>query len=276
MNQIKVSSINTRKDLISGTDEVSLDDLAKSIKKFGLLNPILVLKNGNQYEVIAGQRRFLAFQKINLKNIPCIIKENIDTSEAISLSLIENVQRSDMSAMDKCSAYKQLLQKVKDIEELSDYVGVSSITIKKYLALDNLSYNIKQSLDAREGSLGIEILSKISNMFPDHMDQDIVHENFKGFSQKIQIEMIKRTKGDISNLKDVVNDAQEGLFNIEFCSRGLCNIIPEDFENLLKEELLKKRKLTWFELFSRVINSATGAATHAAVAGIDLTKLTGN
>ncbi len=275
LDKIRISSNNVRKDLLSGTDEVNLDNLADSIKEFGLLSPLLVIKNGDKFDVIAGQRRLLACQKINLEIIPCIVKK-IYGSEGIGLSLIENIQRADMSPMDKSSAYKILLQKSNDIEKLSNYISVTTTTIKKYLALQDLSYNIKQKLDAREGSLGIETLAKLSKTFPDHMDQDIVYDHIKSFNQRTQIEMIKQTNGDISFLKEVVNDAQEGLFNITFCKRGLCNIIPEDFEQILQDELFKKRKLSWHELFYRVVNSATSATTHSIVSGIDLTKLSGN
>ena len=75
LNQITISSYNTRKDLLSGTDEINLDDLAHSIQEFGLLSPLIVTKKQDKHEIIPGQRRFLACQNINLQSIPCIVKE---------------------------------------------------------------------------------------------------------------------------------------------------------------------------------------------------------
>lgn len=280
IENLKVSSDNTRKDLVSGTDEVDINNLAESIVKFGLLNPLIVIKTDKYYEIIAGQRRFLACQKNNMGTIPCIIKNDIDSTEALGISLIENIQRADMNPLDKSSAYKQLLDLLKDIEKLSKFIGVGIPTIRKYLHLQNLSYNIKKQIDSREGTLGIETLSRISKDFSDHMDQDILFNHIQHFNQKTQIEIIKKLNGDLSEIKGITEDARNGLFDITVCTRGLCNIIPEDFEKVLQEELLKKRKITWVEFFTRVANSAANVAAHTAtnavISGIDLTKLGGH
>ncbi len=257
LNKITISSDNTRKDLLSGTDEINLDDLAHSIQEFGLLSPLIVTKKQNKYEIIAGQRRFLACQKLHLQSIPCIVKENMEQSEAITLSLIENVQRVDMSPIDKSEAYKKLLKKFNDIELLSNYVGVGVPTIRKYISLLNLSPVLQQRIDSREGTIGVDALSKLGKAFPDHLQQETVYDKLKGFNQKVQIEMIKRTEGEIDNLDNVVTDAQIGIFDMKVCSRGLCDLIPPDFEEILREELQKRRKLSWLEFFMRVASTAS-------------------
>lgn len=257
LTQITISTENTRKDLVSGNDEINLDDLAHSIEEFGLLNPLIVTKKQNKYEIIAGQRRFLACQKINFQSIPCIVKENIQESEAITLSLIENVQRVDMSPIDKSNAYKKLLEKFNDIQVLSNYVGVGVPTIKKYISLLELSPIIQQRIDSREGTLGVDALSKLSKSFPDHIQQETVYDKLQGFNQKVQIEMIKRTEGEIENLDNVVEDAQIGIFDMKVCTRGLCDLIPPEFEEILREELQKRRKLSWMEFFMRVASAAS-------------------
>ena len=84
MSQISLSEYNTRKDLAAGTEDASLDDLANSIKEKGLLNPITVRRKD---ELIAGQRRFLAGQKLGRKNIPAIIRDITDDTDATIISL---------------------------------------------------------------------------------------------------------------------------------------------------------------------------------------------
>ncbi len=273
IEQLIVSSNNTRKDLESGTDENNLNELANSIKKYGLINPITVVENENKYEVIAGQRRFQACKIINLSSIPCIIKKNINLTQTVGISLIENVQRADMGAIDKGKAYVQLLKTFDSIESLSNNIGVGAPTIKKYISLLELSSTLQRTIDSREGTLGIDALSRLSKSFSNHYEQELVHDRLKGFNQKVQIEMIKNLNGSVESLTDVVRDAQEGVFDLQVCTRGLCNIIPDDFEQILKEELLKKRKITWLEFMTKVANGASTAAGSTIVStGFDAVK----
>jgi len=273
IEQLIISSNNTRKDLESGTDENNLNELANSIKKYGLINPITVVENENKYEVIAGQRRFQACKIINLSSIPCIIKKNINLTQTVSISLIENVQRADMGAIDKGKAYVQLLKTFDSIESLSNNIGVGAPTIKKYISLLELSPTLQRTIDSREGTLGIDALSRLSKSFQNNYEQELVHDRLKGFNQKVQIEMIKNLNGSVESLTDVVRDAQEGVFDLQVCTRGLCNIIPDDFEQILKEELLKKRKITWLEFMTKVANGASTAAGSTIVsAGFDAVK----
>ena len=97
---IKVSEFNTRKDLGAGTEDTSLDDLANSIQEKGLLNPIMVRKRENgKYDLIVGQRRFLACKKIDLKTIPSIIRDELnDTDATIITSLLP---KSELAASSR-------------------------------------------------------------------------------------------------------------------------------------------------------------------------------
>lgn len=273
IDQLVVSSNNTRKDLDSGSEENSLNELANSIKKYGLINPITVVENENNYEVIAGQRRFKSCKIIDLKSIPCIIKKNINVNETVSISLIENVQRADMGAIDKGNAYVQLLKTFDSIEALSNNIGVGSQTIKKYISLLELSPTLQRTIDSREGTIGIDALSRLSKSFSNHYDQEMVHDRLKPYNQKVQIQMIKNLNGSTEALHEVVLDAQEGLLDLQICHRGLCNIIPDDFEEILKEELLKKRKITWLEFMTKVANGASTAAGSTIVStGFDVVR----
>ena len=93
LNLINVSSLNTRKDLGAGTEDTSLADLALSIKEKGLLNPITVFeREDGRYDLIIGQRRFLACKQLGLETIPAIVRGSMDDTDATILSLVENVQ----------------------------------------------------------------------------------------------------------------------------------------------------------------------------------------
>ena len=89
-------------------DEDSLQELADSIKQFGLLQPILVKDRGEYYEIVAGERRWRAAKLAGLKEIPVIIRDLTD-QEIVEISLIENIQREDLNPIEEAQAYKRLL-----------------------------------------------------------------------------------------------------------------------------------------------------------------------
>jgi len=107
ISKLYVSNINVRKTLTSEEDETGITDLANDININGLINPITVRLNNNKYEIIAGQRRYLAMKQLNKTHIPCNIL-NIDTQKAEEISLVENVQRNQMTTCDKVRSYSKL------------------------------------------------------------------------------------------------------------------------------------------------------------------------
>ena len=93
ISKIVVSEQNVRKDLSAGTEEANLADLANSIKEKGLLSPITVVQRGDHYELIVGQRRFLACKKLGYEKIAAIIRDESDDTDYLTISLIENIHR---------------------------------------------------------------------------------------------------------------------------------------------------------------------------------------
>ena len=89
-------------------DEDALQELADSIKQFGLLQPILVQDRKDYYEIIAGERRWRAAKLAGLKEVPVIIK-NYSNQEIVEISLIENIQREDLNPIEEALAYKKLI-----------------------------------------------------------------------------------------------------------------------------------------------------------------------
>jgi ParB family chromosome partitioning protein len=254
MDLINISSFNTRKDLAAGTEDTSLDDLADSIREKGLLNPIMVQKKDDgTYELIVGQRRFLACKKLGWNTIPAIIREKMDDTDATILSLIENVHRADMSPIDKARAYQKIYEKYQNYDKVARETGVSISTIKKYLTLLKLAPSIQNTLTTSEGPAGIGTLSKLAETFSSHEDQEKVLEAVGGFKQSVQLEIIKKSEGKIENIQGLREEALEGAFDTVLC-HGIedCNFIPETLKepimNLIKTSKKKGKNISFKEL----------------------------
>ncbi|MGL4624764.1 MAG: nucleoid occlusion protein [Culicoidibacterales bacterium] len=131
-------------------DEQALEELAASIEEHGILQPIVVRENSKgKYEIIAGERRFRASQKIGATTVPVIIKEMTDEQSA-ALAIIENIQRENLSVVEEAQAYQQLmiLHGLKQ-EELAKRIGKSQSTIANKLRLLKLSPTIKEALNKK-------------------------------------------------------------------------------------------------------------------------------
>ena len=126
--------------------EESIKELATSIKEYGILNPILVRKKDNQYEIIAGERRYRAAKLLGLNEIPVIIK-NVDDSKVTAIALIENLQRENISPIEEAKSYQEILRisNLKE-QELSTLIGKSQPYISNKLRLLKLPQNIQDAL----------------------------------------------------------------------------------------------------------------------------------
>lgn len=127
-------------------DEDKLDELSESITEFGIIQPLLVCKKGDYYEIIAGERRWRAAKKAGLKEIPVIVQERA-AKEILEISLIENIQREDLNPIEEAQAYKRLIEEFKlKQEELSKRVCKSRSAISNALRLLNLNERVQQLL----------------------------------------------------------------------------------------------------------------------------------
>ena len=92
LDKISVSELNTRKDLDAGSEDASIDDLANSIGRRGLINPVtVVVRADGNYDLIAGQRRLIACRQLGMSTIPAVVREELDDNDATVISLVENV-----------------------------------------------------------------------------------------------------------------------------------------------------------------------------------------
>lgn len=127
-------------------DEDALEELAESIKQFGLLQPILVQDRKTYYEIIAGERRWRAAKKAGLKEVPVIIK-NLTDKEIVEISLIENIQREDLNPIEEAQAYKRLLTEFNmKQDEVADRVSKSRTAVTNSMRLLKLSDNVQQMI----------------------------------------------------------------------------------------------------------------------------------
>ena len=125
-------------------DEDSLLELAESIKQFGVIQPIIVQKKDDYYEIIAGERRWRAAKLAGLKEIPVIVKQYTE-QEIVEISLIENIQRENLNPIEEAQAYKRLLTEFKlKQDEVAERVSKSRRAVTNYMLLLNFDERVQQ------------------------------------------------------------------------------------------------------------------------------------
>lgn len=135
---IEPNSEQPRRDF----DEEALSELVQSIQKHGILQPIIVRKQNNGYEIVAGERRWRAAKEAGLKEVPALVKE-LSQIEVSQIALIENLQREDLNPVEEAMAFKNLSEKYKlTQEEISQAVGKSRPYISNVMRLLNLEDEI--------------------------------------------------------------------------------------------------------------------------------------
>ena len=123
-------------------DEEALEELAQSIKRYGVIQPIIVVKKDDYYEIVAGERRWRASKKAGLKEIPAIVREG-DERKNKEIALIENVQREDLNAYEKAVGIKQLMDEYElTQQEVADILGKSRSGIANTVRLLNLDERV--------------------------------------------------------------------------------------------------------------------------------------
>lgn len=135
-------------------DETQLSELSDSIKQNGVLQPILVRKKGDKYEIVAGERRYQASKLAGLKEIPAIVRD-IDDAEVFQLALIENLQRSDLTPIEEARGYRQLLDtKGLTQEGLAKILSKSRSAIANTLRLMDLPQEVQDMMEEDQITAG--------------------------------------------------------------------------------------------------------------------------
>lgn len=138
----------------SNFDSQTLEELASSIKETGILQPVVVVPDGENYKIIVGERRWRAAQMVGLKKIPAIIR-NMTTAQQHEASLIENIQREDLNPMEIAHAYQKITEDLQYTqEEVADKVGKDRTSVTNYLRLLKLPPEIQKMISDGKLSMG--------------------------------------------------------------------------------------------------------------------------
>ncbi len=142
ISKIEPNRSQPRKDF----NEDQLQELADSIKQYGILQPLLVQRKNDYYEIIAGERRWRAAKLAGLKEVPVVIRE-YNEQQAVEVALIENVQREDLNPIEEAAAYHRLMQEFHlKQEEIAERVGKNRTTITNSMRLLHLRPEVQQML----------------------------------------------------------------------------------------------------------------------------------
>ena len=199
-------------------DEEALNELAASIKEHGVFQPIIVKKTIKGYDIVAGERRFRASKKAGLTTIPAIIEEFSD-DEMMQISLLENLQREDLTAIEEAKAYKSIIEASNITQdELAKRVGKSRSHITNILGLLNLPKKVQDMVLKDQISMGhARCLSKLSDPDVINTMAEMIIE--KGISVR-EIEDIisggnyEKINPTISNKKKENNESHQRLQSV--------------------------------------------------------------
>lgn len=142
---VKITEVEPNRDQPrKNFDEDALLELAESIKQFGIIQPIIVQKRDDYYEIIAGERRWRAAKIAGIKEVPVIIKEYSD-QEIVEISLIENIQREDLNPIEEAQAFKRLLEEFNlKQDEVAERVSKSRTSVTNSMRLLKLDERVQQ------------------------------------------------------------------------------------------------------------------------------------
>ena len=142
INRIEPNKNQPRKEF----NEDALQELADSIKQFGVIEPLVVVKRKGYYELIAGERRWRAARLAGLKEVPVVIKD-YDDQQIVEIALIENIQREDLNPIEEAHAYERLIQEFNlTQDEVAERVSKSRTTVTNALRLLKLTEKVQQML----------------------------------------------------------------------------------------------------------------------------------
>lgn len=200
INLIKPNNEQPRKNF----DEEKIGYLAQSIKEHGIIQPLVLKKEGNLYTIVAGERRWRAAKLVGIKKIPAVVMD-LDDRSVLEISLIENIQRQDLNCIEEAQAYKNLIQEFKITQDiLSIRIGKSRAAIANCMRLLALDKRVQQYLIdgvITEGH-GRALLALKENEIQYKLSQTIIDENLSVRETERIIKNIYKEKKNNNNIKD--------------------------------------------------------------------------
>ena len=185
-------------------DEESLHDLTNSIKQRGIIQPIIVrvsADHDSKYEIIAGERRWLAAQKAGLHEVPVVIT-NVNDLKSLEFAIVENVQRHDLNVIEEARGYQRLIDEFSyDQEKVAQFIGKSRSHIANYLRLLNLPEEVLKLVEDKKISAGhAKILVGINNA--QSIAKKIIEKNLSVRQTENLVRIFKIKKQTFKSLKD--------------------------------------------------------------------------
>ena len=185
-------------------DEENLNELASSIRERGILQPIIVRKSNDdqsKFEIIAGERRWLAAQKAGLHDVPVVITE-ADDLKSLEFAIVENVQRHDLNPLEEAQGYKKLIDEFSyDQEKVSKFIGKSRSYITNALRLLSLPDNVVKLIENQKLSAGhAKILVGLDNA--SFVASKIIEKSLSVRQAEKLVKLFKNKRQKLSNSKD--------------------------------------------------------------------------
>jgi len=226
-------------------DENSLNDLEKSIKERGIIQPIIVRKSdeNSKYEIIAGERRWLAAQKAGLHEVPVVVTE-ADDLKSLEFAIVENVQRNDLNPLEEAQGYQRLINDFSyDQEKVSKFIGKSRSYITNCLRILTLPSDVLDLIETKKISAGhAKILVGLENA--SFVAKKIIEKKLSVRQSETFVKIFKKKKGsnikfndpNIQNLERSISD-KIGL-NVSIKNnkknKGTITFVYHDIEQLNK------------------------------------------
>ena len=186
-------------------DEENLQDLTNSIKKRGIIQPIIVRKSSDdssKYEIIAGERRWLAAQKAGLHDVPVVITD-VDDLKSLEFAIIENVQRNDLNALEEARGYQRLIDEFSyDQEKVAEFIGKSRSHITNFLRLLTLPNGVLKLIETKKITPGhAKILVGLDNS--EFVANKIVEKNLSVRQAENFVKIFKIKKQSFKGPRDI-------------------------------------------------------------------------
>ncbi len=186
-------------------DEDNLQDLTNSIKERGIIQPIIVRKssdNNSKYEIIAGERRWLAAQKAGLHEVPVVIAD-VDDLKSLEFAIIENVQRNDLNAIEEARGYQRLIEEFSyDQEKVAEFIGKSRSHIANFLRLLALPEAVLKLIEIKKLTPGhAKILVGLENA--EFVANKIIEKNLSVRQAENFVKIFKIKKQSLKGVRDI-------------------------------------------------------------------------
>ena len=253
INKVSISDLVSNKFQPRKTfDEESLQDLTNSIKERGIIQPIIVRKSNNssKYEIIAGERRWLAAQKAGLHNIPVVIT-NIDDLKSLEFAIVENVQRNDLNAIEEARGYQRLIEEFSyDQERVAQFIGKSRSHIANFLRLLGLPETVLKLIETQKLTPGhAKILVGLDNA--EFVANKIVEKKLSVRQAENFVKIFKIKKQSVRVSKDI---NLEGLESSTREKIGL-NVLIKNKKNNTGSLILEYKDLDQLNKIIEIIKS---------------------